>query len=826
MIINNEKYNFQKTINVVCLLVIFAGIFITGYGLYRLKWPDSIPWQLIGFYRFTIFFACTAFFLIFLCRKLRKNVYLIAALIIFLLSLIFGHAWHLIVVIWFFVSSSLIGFWFLKKFQIIDQSWITNFLVGTVCYGFIIGITVHFPINFPSTYALILLIPIIFGWNLFVIWSRRVIEFNQFERNCGCEATTILIATFAVIYVAVAFMPELGYDALVSHLFIPGQILHRHQWTFDINTYIWAVTPLFADWIYSILYLLGGESAARLLNVVFILLIAALIQSMAIWAKASIVGARFGALIFLSSPLVFAEGNSLFVEAIWTAYIVAGLFIIFKAFFNSEPTNKEQGQFFIVSAILIGAALATKVLTLFVIPIVFLMVISNHKSWIYSCAERRRLYLGIFFFVLISSGAYLYAWYATGNPLFPFYNKFFNSPYYPPENFIDSRWNKGLTWDFIYRLTFNSGDYLESLPGVSGFQWLLLLPTAIICLLFYKEKKGILIAIVAILTIAICFHFTAYLRYIFPSFALLCGVCGIGFSHIFNQGRLQAIVIYVMAVICILLNALFFPSGLFVYQDFPLQSTISEVKRDDYLLKRLPMRIVVKFLNNLNINKTPVAIFGEPQAAGINSDVLYIHWHNVSWSAKVEKVNSINSAANLLILNNVTYVVIDTSINRESEPLKYIKEVTHLLAKFGTIEVRKLDESYRFNNEIVLNPNLSSSNNWKFNGEATYDPVLKTAIVNVSSPVNQIVEITPGLHYQNRIIAKCLKYSCLGRIQVNWLNESYKTFSTNIEVFEATQEWVEYKMVVIAPAGAKFAEIYGVSHNHEFIQLKKISMSY
>ena len=35
-------------------------------------------------------------------------------------------------------------------------------------------------------------------------------------------------------------------------------------------TYVWAVMPMLGDWLFSVGYMLGGETAARLINVGFI----------------------------------------------------------------------------------------------------------------------------------------------------------------------------------------------------------------------------------------------------------------------------------------------------------------------------------------------------------------------------------------------------------------------------------------------------------------------------------------------------------------------------------------------------------------------------
>ena len=68
-------------------------------------------------------------------------------------------------------------------------------------------------------------------------------------------------------------MPEIGHDALATHLFIPAYIQEYLRWDFNVNYYVWAVGPKLGDWIITIPYLLGGETAVRLFNISTIFII-------------------------------------------------------------------------------------------------------------------------------------------------------------------------------------------------------------------------------------------------------------------------------------------------------------------------------------------------------------------------------------------------------------------------------------------------------------------------------------------------------------------------------------------------------------------------
>ena len=65
--------------------------------------------------------------------------------------------------------------------------------------------------------------------------------------------------------------PEASADGLSMHLAVPANIAANHAMTFEPGRYLWAVMPMGADFTYSVVYLLGGEMASRLLNFTFLL---------------------------------------------------------------------------------------------------------------------------------------------------------------------------------------------------------------------------------------------------------------------------------------------------------------------------------------------------------------------------------------------------------------------------------------------------------------------------------------------------------------------------------------------------------------------------
>src|SRR6185369_2828460 len=88
----------------------------------------------------------------------------------------------------------------------------------------------------------------------------------------------------------------------------------------------------------------------------------------------------------------------------------------------------------------------------------------------------RTLVLAGCLLLAISAVPYLNVWWMTGNPIYPFRNQVFRSPYVDTERPLqDERFRKALNWKTPYELTFHSHSYFEGQDGSLGFQYFLFL---------------------------------------------------------------------------------------------------------------------------------------------------------------------------------------------------------------------------------------------------------------------------------------------------------------------------------------------------------------
>ena len=314
------------------------------------------------------------------------------------------------------------------------------------------------------------------------------------------------------------------------HLFIPGYLEANHQWGFDVSRYVWAVMPSLGAWVFALGFMLGDEMAVRLINVAFIFAPALLVRRLAVWAFANRQAGLWSAALFLSAPLTFAESSSLYIEAIWASYVVGGVYCLFRL----DAAEGQSKHHLVAGGLLLGLACATKAVTLALAPVLILAFLARSRRWMSRDAIVPAL-IGVGGFALVGSIPYIRAWLTTGNPVFPIFNSIFKSAYFPLMDFTQTLFDSGLSWNTIYRITFESEKYLESTAGAPGFQRLLLLGASIAALLLTRRRRGAQIALTSLLMIAVTFQFQSHLRYVFPAMVLLAVRIGGAYANVFSS---------------------------------------------------------------------------------------------------------------------------------------------------------------------------------------------------------------------------------------------------------------------------------------------------
>lgn len=796
-----------------------VGVMSTAWGFFQMSPAINTPEVWSALPRNTIYGVIGAIVVAIFARWFKVNRLTAGSIVACAIAVVTSTVWPLLVTIWFGFASYVIGIGilFLLKIDRHKQSQITAFLIGAGTYGTIVGLFAHFPVNYPGLYGFMLAAPLVLGWRTANEAFSSLFSYLAQPSRSESKWLDLAIALIALIHFTVALMPEVGHDALAMHLFVPGHLATRQQWGFDVNTYVWAVMPMMGDWLFSIAYMLAGETAARLINVGFIFVLSWLIRDLVMWAGGNAVGARWAVLLFLTTPLTFTESSSLFIESVWASFAVAGSLSVFKLL----QRDNNQSAHLPVAGFLLGGALAAKAITFTILPVLLLLLVIRFRTWM-----QRNLVVtisvGLLLFFVIGGIPYATAWHLTGNPVFPFFNQLFQSPFYPAVNFESaSFFGKGLTWDVFFQATFHTEKFMESKPGASGFQWLLLFSPALFVLLFSAQHKGTLLFLVATLSVALSFQSVTYLRYVLPSFAWVAAGMGIALSAASTNFPFSKKVLPVAGWLVVFLNFFFLKSGTY-YGDLSLQPLTSQSGREDYLNNRLPIRSVIELVNRLNVERTPVAVFSSPLTAGLNSNGLYPIWYNHQFQAQMSKTITPAHVAQLLLDKGVSFIILDSNWD-SAEKRKLIEIATEVIAERGSISARKLKTSYKFQTELLKSPDFSSFDGWNL-PVGLHEREAGRITVSVSSPASQLVSVVSGRRYKNSVTARCKDQSTQGRVQMNWLDLNANFISTDIQVFDCTQAESVHIMEISAPQGAVTAVVYASSHTSLPIIISMVSL--
>ena len=654
----------------IAYLLSILGILLVVFGLITTPkiWDPLIHVSSDGIFNIYSILLISLILILGASKSLKKSICNTVLILATLLLIVFGAFWALLSVILFLASSVLIGMQILQILKIKTPIWELQFLLGAGFLGTLVGLIAHLPINYSGVYFIALCSPIIICNKSLVICLFEKIKLKVDDilykkvslEICFNAIYGSISGAFFILFLLIGLMPELGYDSLVTHLFIPVQVAARHFWGFDIQLYVWAVMPALGDWIFTLVYLLGGETACRLVCVLFLVIVCLILRRMVIWLGAKEVGIMPILAIFLSTPIIFTLVSSLYVDIIWAAFVLMATFVLFEKRDDEDPYSMLG-----VAGLLIGFSLAAKAATYTFLPgLIIVWFIRNRHFILPIYHHKYKIFQGVFLALSFGCIPYITAYLISGNPVFPLFNAVFKSPFFwNKSNFTNDNYISGFSWDILYQITFNTSKFIEARAGTAGFEWLILFVPCLLILFYKKNKNARDLFIVGLLGFFITFYFQSYLRYCLPSIIVFLSLLGAGLSLGIGQRKYTHVYWNCVAMAVILLNTLFINAGNQFYWDFPLRTIKDNASKVEYLYERLPNRNLVQIINLLNIKNSAVAIFAEPLNAGIEADVFYPNWYNTQFATAITGTKIPDDMQMLFKKNKIEFVIVDNNWN-------------------------------------------------------------------------------------------------------------------------------------------------------------------
>lgn len=653
----------QKHRLLLCAIIVAlftVGVLLTAYGFYSLRGyqNDYLVWR-FGPETLALFAGLT---LIIAIAGLWRGPDLGAVLIAGLSVVLLGNTVPGAVVCVLGISIGIVGRMILLNKV---QDTVECLLVGAVVCATFLSLLIPFPVNNRGTWGLIFLLPL-FAGPLIIKWKRVPVH-SMWPVRSAIEPLSHLylvkcgIGASIVIHSIVSMMPEIGHDALSMHLFVPAYVTHRHLWDYNSELYSWAVMPKLVNWLYTAAYMFGGETAARLMNLGAVILVGCQVRRLSRWAGANETGSNWGMLLFLLTPLTYLETSSLFIEGMWAALVLGGTEVLFRLLTDSHNRKRDL----LIAAVLFGGAMSAKAVTYTHLPVLALLLLIAWRRW-YRPDLTRTVVAAVLLFSVVAALPYLTAYRLTGNPVFPFFNHFFRSPLYPAENFKPPAiFDRGFRFETLYDMTFQSGRFLEGTAGAAGFQWLLLIVPGVFVLALFRRRRLLLVAVVCLGWLVLTFSQTAYLRYVFPGFAL-SGVVIAGTVSI-CRGLGRRVWLCCLAVLCLTLFLNLFHFQAATWYGFVRSAVITEERnRDAYLDHSVPVRQIVELVNELNRENEPVLFFSPPLTAGLKADALYVNWYNPALRDLLQNARTPADFERIFTQKKIRFIVIEDSFKTDA----------------------------------------------------------------------------------------------------------------------------------------------------------------
>jgi len=303
------------------------------------------------------------------------------------------------------------------------------------------------------------------------------------------------------------WLPTMQPDDVGYHLRLPWELLEQGRYSMDPDTHIWALAPWLGDVIHAFPQLLAGAESRGPVNALWILLTAA-----GVWQLCTTLGGDsrsrwLSVALYASLPLTAVLAASMQTETPNAALLVWLVALILR-------TPEAGRRSLLAGAILVGGLLGLKLAAA-----ATALLLLPWAAWRHHRSLRLLPTLGATVVALaIGTSSYVYAWTLAGNPFLPLFNSYFHSPYFAASDFNDLRWHAGFNVLLPWKLTFDTGRYLEAFAGGGGFVLVALLGAWLLAL---SQRRTAMTAVMLAALVLLPLIPLQYLRYAFPASVVL-----------------------------------------------------------------------------------------------------------------------------------------------------------------------------------------------------------------------------------------------------------------------------------------------------------------
>lgn len=638
-----------------------TGYFFTGHPFYWNKGLliEGFVWMLV----------CSLVAWILQCLQPQRASILFCGLLLIYLFLGTGII-STLSVIFFLASAHTTGFIALKltygtRRQNLGGT--ESLIIGLLLWIAIGGILIHFPINRRWLYILLFALPLLWGLyrnssNLLHTYTEELRYLRTWIQNIPLPLLVICVALIAWV-ARFTFFPTVGLDDNGNHLRLWIELLYQKKYSFDVITQIWEVAPFAVNLLHALTSLMAGEDARGAMDLALMLLLLRQMMGILETLNLTAVDRLLILLLTLSTPMLGVLLTSLQTELFLALLCTTGMQLILNC--DEGWKGRNVLAVFAIAALCVATKLPGIVLGLLIL-LTLLIKLRFFKPSNFSPLKNPKLsmvllLLGIMSFVAFH--AYVTAYWITGNPVFPLYNGIFKSPFFWPSNFSHDLYMKGFSFKNYWNVFFKTSEFYESKDFVAGFQYLFLLPLALLVLWRREVPRSILLLLLPLLGFGLLmFQAMQYWRYIFPVMPLACLVIAVLLlpSKNFFPSMAKGLI-----VACIILNFFFFPgiSWMFMHS---LQSLYTQSGKNELTEWLAGDKTITEYLNENSPGARVLYLPTRPFGASLKGTPIYIDWYSPARVDRFLNIKTSEEMASFIRDEKVQFFIWD--LRNQSQP--------------------------------------------------------------------------------------------------------------------------------------------------------------
>lgn len=789
---------------------------VAGSVVARLLWPTTLPTVVLA----GILLICTTL--------LVTSHQIVAGL----------------VVVWMGVVAGLIGLTLLDRLGVKAGPFGTAVLAVALGFGGLSLLTLALGLagllSAPSIWASTILLVLGLGSA-----SRRAIT-GLFSEGWAAWRTRpvppwltviclILLSLYLVLDWIGALAPEVMFDALKSHLAL-ASIYARQQRVTGVPYSMGSYWPMNGEMLFTLGYVVAGETAAKLFHFSAGLLAAAMVYLAGRRLESSLTGI-VAAVIFYTTPIIAWESTTAYIDLFWAMYIGGALVMLLMWLYS-----QRKWQVAAACGLFLGLALGVKPSAGFIAVGVGLVMLyalwrAEHKSrWV-----EMHSVIAVTGVAALSGGIwYVRAYLLTGNPVFPFLNAIFRSPMWYPRNEMFNYGTLGFGTSTCaiallpWRLTYETGHFGEVVDGALGILLLAFVPLAVLTPK-RARRLGAIVAITLIFSLLWAFS-VQYLRYFLPAVLGLAVIAGWAAVACWSMLRREAPrVAWLLPVYLVVAAILSLPISLSQYWNIPTRVpygvVLGSVSRDQYRAQTVLSYRTFQYANDHLQRGDRIYAVGE-YFQYLSNVPLVTPFFSIEGNS-IFQAQSVDTLLRELAISKITYILINRpalaaagqhplvsseEFLSDHATLEYAANNVYLyrLIQPSEPDMVPCPEEERLLNGDFRNVTAGNPVDWtSFGKPAVANVSASSATGNVAAHVSgsdgymQALDVSPGALYTLSETARSATESPANvKLQIVWQDRKGQPIDYSIDVIQVGPAPIGVSMSATAPEGSLRGLVY------------------